>query len=149
MITQCIFCEVFSTFIINTILYIFRHVRNNLKWFVKVSINGPLTQYDSDHHKTLSHVNTFINFQATHSEMKSLMARKSHLSGCFWLFAPKFWEVVGTYKLSFCPKRNAASVVLTMWGGRDTQTLLDGKKWTLNTCRWWRCKNFPIFSSSC
>ena len=28
----------------------------------------------------------------------SLVARKSHLSGCFWLFAPKFWEVVGTYK---------------------------------------------------
>ena len=26
---------------------------------------------------------------------------KSHLSNCFWLFAPKVWEVVGTYKLYF------------------------------------------------
>ena len=22
----------------------------------------------------------------------------------FWLFAPKFWEVVGTYELLFCQK---------------------------------------------
>ena len=57
-----------------------------------------------------------------------LVARSSHLSGCFWLFAPKFWEVVGTYELLFCSKRNAALVVLTMLGGGDTQTLLDGKK---------------------
>ena len=47
---------------------------------------------------------------------------------CFWLFAPKFWEVVGTYELSFCWRRNAASMVLTMLDDRDTQTLLDGKK---------------------
>ena len=48
--------------------------------------------------------------------------------GAFELFAPEYLEVVGTYKLSSCLKRNAASVVLTMLGGRDTQTLLDGKK---------------------
>ena len=30
-----------------------------------------------------------------------------------WLFAPKFWEVVGTYKSLFCSKMNAASVVVT------------------------------------
>ena len=36
--------------------------------------------------------------------------------------------MVGTYKLLFCWKRNAASVVLTVLGGRDTQTVLDGKK---------------------
>ena len=53
------------------------------------------------------------------------MARLNLLSGCFWLFALKFWEVAGTYELSFCSKRNA--VVLTMLGGGDTQTLLDGK----------------------
>ena len=47
---------------------------------------------------------------------------------CFWLFAPKFWEAVGTYELLFCSKRNVASVVLTMLGGRDTQPLLDGQK---------------------
>ena len=35
---------------------------------------------------------------------------------------------MGTYKLSFCSKRNAALVVLTMLGDEDTQTLLDGKK---------------------
>ena len=28
-----------------------------------------------------------------------------------WLFAPKFWEVAGTYELLFYSKRNAASVV--------------------------------------
>ena len=27
-----------------------------------------------------------------------LMARQSHLSGCFWLFTPKFWEMAGTYE---------------------------------------------------
>ena len=51
---------------------------------------------------------------------------ESHL----WLllaFAPKFWEVVGTYELLFHLKKNAASVVLTMLGGGNTQTLLDDK----------------------
>ena len=55
----------------------------------------------------------------------------SHLSGCFWLFALKFREVAGTYELLFCSKRNAASVVLTMLGSGDTQTLLDGKNFEL------------------
>ena len=32
------------------------------------------------------------------------------------------------YELSFCSKRNAASVVLTMWGDGDTETLLGDKK---------------------
>ena len=36
--------------------------------------------------------------------------------------------VVGTYELLFCSKINAASVVLTMLGDEDSQTLLDGKK---------------------
>ena len=48
-----------------------------------------------------------------------------------WLllaFCPKIWEVAGTYELLFCLKKNAASVVLTMLSGGDTQTLLDGKK---------------------
>ena len=52
---------------------------------------------------------------------------KVPLLGAFGFFAPEFWEMAGTYKLSFCSKRNAASVVLTMLGGRHTQTLLDGK----------------------
>ena len=30
----------------------------------------------------------------------------------WWLFAPKFWEVVGTYESLFCSKMNAASVVV-------------------------------------
>ena len=38
---------------------------------------------------------------------------------------------MGTYKLSFCLKKNAASVVLTMLGGGDTQTLLDDKKFNI------------------
>ena len=63
-----------------------------------------------------------------HCRLLYLLVLVSHLSGCFWLFALKFWEVVGTYRLSFCLKRNAASVVPTMLGGGDTQTLLDGKK---------------------
>ena len=61
-------------------------------------------------------------------ESYSLVARSSHFSGCFWFFAPKFWEVAEVYKLFFSSKRNATSVVLTMSGGGDTQTLLDGKK---------------------
>ena len=36
--------------------------------------------------------------------------------------------MAGTKGLSCCLKRNAASVVLIMLGGRDTETLLDGKK---------------------
>ena len=32
----------------------------------------------------------------------------SAVSGCFLLFASKFWEVVGTYGSSFCSKMNAA-----------------------------------------
>ena len=31
----------------------------------------------------------------------------------WWLFDPKFWEVVGTYESLFCSKMNAASVVVT------------------------------------
>ena len=50
----------------------------------------------------------------------------------------------GPTNCCFCSKRNAALVVLTMLGGRDTQTLLDSKKiWTLCTHR---CT--PIFPSS-
>ena len=64
----------------------------------------------------------------------------AHLSGCSWFFAPKFWEMAGTYELSFCLKRNAASMVLTLWGDVDTQKVLDGWKiiWTLCTHRQWR-----------
>ena len=72
---------------------------------------------------------------------------KTFVGGCFWLFAQKFWEVVGTYKLSFCSKRNAASVVLTMWGDGDTETLLgDKKKFELYAFSGY--KNFPISPSS-
>ena len=31
----------------------------------------------------------------------------------WWIFAPKFWEVVGTYESLFCSKMNAASEVVT------------------------------------
>ena len=37
------------------------------------------------------------------------MVRQSHLSGCFWLFAPKFWEVAGTHKLFYCHSMNVGS----------------------------------------
>ena len=37
-----------------------------------------------------------------------LVARQSRFGCCFWLFVPKFWEVVRTLKLSFCSKMNAA-----------------------------------------
>ena len=30
-----------------------------------------------------------------------LVARYSHLNGRFWIFVPKFWEVVGTYEWCF------------------------------------------------
>ena len=50
------------------------------------------------------------------------------LVGCFWLFYPKILGGGGAYELAFYSKRNAALVVLTMLGGGNTQTLLDGKK---------------------
>ena len=44
-------------------------------------------------------------------------------------FLPQnFWQVSGTYELSFCSKRNAVSVVLTMLGGGALKKLPDGKK---------------------
>ena len=52
----------------------------------------------------------------------------SHLSGRFWLFAPKFWEMAETYKWWFCSKMNAAWVVGTITDSGDTQTLLAFKK---------------------
>ena len=50
-----------------------------------------------------------------------LVARQSHLSGCFLLFAPKYWEVEGTYKLSFFPKRNVAFELNALAGCGDTK----------------------------
>ena len=35
--------------------------------------------------------------------------------------------MAGTYELSLCSKRNAASVLLTMLGGGNTETVLGGK----------------------
>ena len=43
-------------------------------------------------------------------------------------FLHKILGDCGTYELSFCSKRNAASVVLTMLGGGDIQTLQHSKK---------------------
>ena len=70
----------------------------------------------------------------------------SHLSGCFWLFAPKFWEVVGTYEWYFCSFMNAAWVLGTIRGGEDTQTLLAvwRKLWTSCTQRYWGCKSLVM-----
>ena len=45
--------------------------------------------------------------------------------------------------LSFCLKRNAVSVVLTMLGGRDTPSLLDGQ-FLLNFMHFQGFKNFPL-----
>ena len=50
-------------------------------------------------------------------------------------FLPQNFEVAGTYEFSFCSKRNAASMVRTMLGGRDTRTQLDGKKRILTCCQ--------------
>ena len=49
----------------------------------------------------------------------SLVARLSHLGGCFWLFVSKFWEVVGTFVWYF--------VILRMqvqWWGHSNSTWL-------------------------
>ena len=43
----------------------------------------------------------------------SLVAHKSHLSGCLMAFCPKILGGGGTYKSLFCSKMNAASVVVT------------------------------------
>ena len=31
----------------------------------------------------------------------------SAVSGCFWFFAPKFWEMAGTHESFFCHSMNA------------------------------------------
>ena len=43
----------------------------------------------------------------------------STLSGCFWLFAAKFWKVVSTYKwyLSFCECKFRGGGTQRWWGG--------------------------------
>ena len=53
---------------------------------------------------TWTNSNRFANDLCTlgfFSRSLFLVARKSHLIGCFWLFAPKFCEVVGTYEWYF------------------------------------------------
>ena len=52
----------------------------------------------------------------------------STVSGCLMAFAPKFWEVAGTYKSLFCSKMNAASVVVTC----EVVGTQDGKNKNLN-----------------
>ena len=64
----------------------------------------------------------------TNNNKLNFLLTTSFLVGCFWLFALKFWQVAGACESSFCSKRNAASLVLTVLGGGDTQTLLDGKE---------------------
>ena len=64
-----------------------------------------------------------------------LVARYRHLSGCFWLFALKFWEMAGTYEWWLCSKMNAARVG-GVGGGRGTQPLFAANK------------NFELFESS-
>ena len=56
------------------------------------------------------------------------MACWGNLYSCFWLYASKFWEVVGSYEWYFRSYMNAAWVVLSIKGGRDIQTLLAVKK---------------------
>ena len=51
----------------------------------------------------------------------------SFLSGCFWLFTPKFWEVMGTYKWYF----------VTLW--MQIEWLGHSKN---PTCCNWICLNF-------
>ena len=41
----------------------------------------------------------------------------------------------------FAKKLNAVGVMLTIIGGGDADTLLDGKNQTLFTLRQWECKN--------
>ena len=63
----------------------------------------------------------------------------------FWLFTPKFRDVVGTYKFIFLLKSRCTLNCVGQSGGTDTQTLPAGKKfWPL---RWWGRKNFEIFPS--
>ena len=43
----------------------------------------------------------YENYVCILNKFKSLVTRLSRLSGCFWLFAPNFWDVAGTYKWYF------------------------------------------------
>ena len=68
----------------------------------------------------------------------------------WWLFAPKFWEVVGTYESLFCSKMNAASVVVTCEVvGTLNHYKMVKKKFELCALRGGGdIKNFLIISSS-
>ena len=50
-------------------------------------------------------------------------------------FCPKILGGGEDLRIVILTNWNAASVVLTMLGGRDTQTLLEGNNLTLCTCR--------------
>ena len=60
----------------------------------------------------------------------------SHPIGCFWLLAPKFWEVVGTHESFFCHPINVGSVVGIPLGNKKNLFELIAPK------RGWRQKNF-------
>ena len=67
----------------------------------------------------------------------------------WWLFAPKFWNIVGSHESLFCSKMNAASVVVTCeLVGTLNHYKLVAKNSTLCTKRYWGCRNFSIISSS-
>ena len=67
----------------------------------------------------------------------------SHLSGCFWLFAPKILGDGGGLWMVLCHSINAGSVAGIPWIGEDAQTLPHAKEFFefFYTHRQWRCKN--------
>ena len=70
-----------------------------------------------------THTHTHTHTHMVVNKINLLVARSRHLSGCFWLFAPKFLGGAGNLRMVLCHSMNAGSMVGIPWGGRGTQTL--------------------------
>ena len=47
----------------------------------------------------------FIYTERKRTGKRFLVVHYSHITDCFWLFAPTFWEVAGTYEWYFVALR--------------------------------------------
>ena len=67
---------------------------------------------------------------------------ESHVSCCFWLFAPKFWEVMVIYECYFV----TLWLQVEWWGHSEVVGIpaVIEKNWLFCTHRWWGYKNISL-----
>ena len=91
---------------------------------------SPLSRIGLDFLISLVVITPLVFVDFTDKEHTLLVANQSHLSGCFWLFNPRFWEVAGTHEwyLSFYECRFSVGVTMRL---QDTHTLPCAKEFKL------------------